>query len=394
MRLKIGILGTRGIPNNYGGFEHIAEYLSKGLVEKGHDVTVYNSSKHPYDGKEWHGVRIVRCFDAEHRIGVAGQFIYDLNCLLHARKEKYDILLLLGYTSSSVWKWLYPKNTIVITNMDGLEWQRKKYSLPVRKFLKYAEKLAIRSCAYHIADSPVIKRLLDAKYGICCKYIAYGAAVCPAADENILKEYHVETREYFLLMARMEPENNIEMILDGFQLTDSSRKFIVIGNTHNRYGKHLVNKYKKDERIIFVGGIFNERKVQTLVSCCRLYFHGHSVGGTNPSLIDAMAARAPIAAHFNPFTQAVLKENARFFGTAEDVRSILNANRYLNSANIERSFLTIERYYRWKTIIQQYEDFFMDCYTEVHGYRPLIKKTISPGPCEYSENHISDAGIL
>jgi glycosyltransferase involved in cell wall biosynthesis len=195
-------------------------------------------------------------------------------------------------------------------------------------------------------------------------------------------------------MARMEPENNIEMILDGFQLTDSSRKFMVIGNTHNHYGKCLVNKYKNDERILFAGGIFNERKVQSLVSCCRLYFHGHSVGGTNPSLIDAMAARAPIAAHFNPFTQAILKENAKFFGTAEDVRCILNANEYINNADIERNYSTIEKYYRWETIIDQYEKFFAECYAEVHGYRPAIQKNILPESREYSEKHTSDAGIL
>jgi glycosyltransferase involved in cell wall biosynthesis len=394
MRLKIGILGTRGIPNNYGGFEHIAGYLAKGLVEKGHDVTVYNSSKHPYTKSDWHGVHIIRCFDPEDKIGVTGQFIYDLNCLRHARKENYDILLLLGYTSSSVWKRFYPANAIIITNMDGLEWQRKKYKPLVRRFLKYAERLAVRSCAFHIADSPVIKRLLDTKYGINCRYIAYGAATVQPADENVLKEYDLERQQYFLLMARMEPENNIEMILDGFRLTDSSRKFIVIGNTQNKYGSHLVKKYKNDDRIVFVGGIFNERKVQSLVCCCRLYFHGHSVGGTNPSLIDAMAARAPIAAHFNPFTQAILKQNARFFGSAEDVRSILNTNEYINNADIERNYATIEKYYRWEAIIDQYEDFFVDCYAAVHGYRPAIEKNILAKSREYSEEHISDAGIF
>jgi hypothetical protein len=161
MKLKIAILGTRGVPNNYGGFEHIAGYLSRGLVDKGHDVTVYNSSKHPYQENEWLGVEIVHCFDPEYLIGVPGQFIYDLNCILHARNRKYDIILMLGYTSSSIWKFLYPRKAIIITNMDGLEWQRTKYSKPVRRFLKYAEKLAVQSSRFHIADSPIIKKYLD-----------------------------------------------------------------------------------------------------------------------------------------------------------------------------------------------------------------------------------------
>ena len=134
--MKIGILGTRGIPNHYGGFEHFAEHLSKGLVERGHDVTVYNSHKHPYHEKEWNGIKITHCFDPEYILGGAGQFVYDLNCILDARKRNYDIILMLGYTSSSVWGKLYPKNSIVITNMDGLEWKRAKFSKPVQNFLK------------------------------------------------------------------------------------------------------------------------------------------------------------------------------------------------------------------------------------------------------------------
>lgn len=157
MALKIGILGTRGIPNNYGGFEHIAGYLAKGLVEKGHEVTVYNSHKHPYQHKLWNGVKIIHCYDTEYIIGIAGQFIYDLNCILDSRKRGYDIILMLGYTSSSVWGMSYPKDPIIITNMDGLEWNRTKFSRPVRSFLKYAEKLSVKFSDHHVVDFPVIK---------------------------------------------------------------------------------------------------------------------------------------------------------------------------------------------------------------------------------------------
>jgi hypothetical protein len=306
MGLRIAILGTRGVPNNYGGFEHIAGHLSRGLVQKGHDVTVYNSSKHPYTEKKWHGVHIIHCYDPEYLIGTAGQFIYDLNCILDARRREYDIILVLGYTSSSVWGFLYPKNAIIITNMDGMEWKRSKYPGPVKAFLQKAEKWAIQASNFHIADSQVIKEYLDSKYNVKCKYIAYGAGIYPVAEESLLKEYKLEKNQYYLLMARMEPENNIEMILDGYTMTHSKTRFVVIGNTTNRYGRSLKAKYKSDERIIFLGGLFNEIKVQTLTTFCRLYFHGHSVGGTNPSLLDAMAAKAPIAIHNNVFNDAII----------------------------------------------------------------------------------------
>jgi len=383
MKLNIAILGTRGIPNNYGGFEHIAGYLGKGLVEKGHNITVYNSHKHPYQEKEWNGVRIIHCYDPEYMIGVAGQFIYDFNCILDTRKRNYDIILMLGYTSSSVWGKLYPRKAIIITNMDGLEWQRTKFSKPVRNFLKYAEKLAVRSSRFHVADSPVIKDYLDNKYNIKSKYIAYGADLHPEANEEYLLEYGLKKQLYFLLMARMEPENNIEMILDGFCLSRSKNKFIVIGNCGNGFGKYLVDKYKNESRIVFLGALFNERKVQSLSSFCSLYFHGHSVGGTNPSLLDAMACKAPLAAHGNAFNRSILRDNARFFQNELEVCSLINSGDYANKSHIQNNYSTIANEFAWDSIIDQYESFFMECYLASQEYYPLKHEEIILSGREY-----------
>ena len=133
--MKIGILGTRGIPNYHGGFEQFAEYFSIYLAENNHEVYVYNSHSHPYQKKHFKGVNIIHCKDPENKMGTVGQFIYDFNCILDARKRNYDILLQLGYTSSSIWCKLLPPKTIVISNMDGLEWKRSKYPKMVQKFL-------------------------------------------------------------------------------------------------------------------------------------------------------------------------------------------------------------------------------------------------------------------
>jgi glycosyltransferase involved in cell wall biosynthesis len=368
MPLKIAILGTRGIPNNYGGFEHIAGWLGRGFVNKGHEVTVYNSSKHPYHGKEWYGVKIIHCLDPEYLIGIAGQFIYDFNCIRDARKKNFDVILMLGYTSSSVWGFMYPKTIPVITNMDGMEWQRKKYSWPVRHFLKYAEIIAIRKRGFYIADSPVMKKYLDNKYNIKSRYIAYGADGCPVADENLLIEYGLKKYRYFLLMARMEPENNIEAILDGYLLSGTKLKFIVIGNTDNRFGKYLVKKYKMETRIVFSGPIFHEPKVQSLTAFCNLYFHGHSAGGTNPSLLDAMAARVPLAAHDNPFNKYILKDNALYFKSANDICAIINKNKYTNDIHINNNYYNVTEEFNWPKIIDQYEKYIIECHSAGHPY--------------------------
>ncbi|HMK04829.1 MAG TPA: DUF1972 domain-containing protein, partial [Ferruginibacter sp.] len=295
--LNIAIIGSRGIPNYYGGFEQMAQYLAVGLLNKGHQVTVYNSHTHPYQQKEWHGVKLIHCYDAESRIGTAGQFVYDFNCIMNARRNKYDIILFLGYTSSSVWGRLFPKNSVIISNMDGMEWKRDKYSKPVQRFLRYAEKLAVKYSQYFIADSTVIQSYVDKKYNVNSKYIPYGAEIFANKNEEVLAKYGVTKNHYHMLMARMEPENNIDMILQGFHMSNSDKTFIVVGNINNSYGKLIYKKYCSDDRIRFVGAIFDAEITNTLRAFCRLYFHGHTVGGTNPSLLEAMANGSIIVAH-------------------------------------------------------------------------------------------------
>src|ERR1043165_2626210 len=141
--MKIAILGTRGIPNQYGGFEQLATCLSLGLRDRGHEVYVYSSSRHNYQEAQWQGIHLIHQYDPEKRLGTAGQFIYDLNCILDTRKRNFDVILNLGYTSSAVWMGLFRKPARVVTNMDGLEWKRTKYSAPVQKFLLYSEKRAV-----------------------------------------------------------------------------------------------------------------------------------------------------------------------------------------------------------------------------------------------------------
>lgn len=278
---------------------------------------------------------------------------------------------MLGYTSSSVWGFLYPRRSIVITNMDGMEWKRAKYSLPVRKFLKLAEKLAVLSSRFHIADSPVIKNYLDQAYQINCRYIAYGAVQDPVVDEKVLADYGIQKYEYFLLMARMEPENNIEMILDGYCLTTIETPFLVIGNTANKFGGYLVRKYQNEKKIVFVGPIFDEQRVGSITAYCSLYFHGHSVGGTNPSLLAAMAMKAPLAIHNNPYNKAVVKENAIAFNNAEDVRDLLNAGQYENFLHVENNYKCISGQYSWRKITEQYENYFIECWQEKKSAIPI-----------------------
>lgn len=357
--MKIALLGTRGIPNSHGGFEQFAEYLSKFLVQKGHEVYVYNSHTHPYQEKLWNGVHIVHMYDPEDKIGTFGQFIYDFNCILDSRKRDLDVLLQLGYTSSSIWGRLLPRKPVVVTNMDGLEWKRSKYNKHVRKFLKYAEKIAISSSDYLISDSLGIQSYLKETYKVDSEYIAYGADFFDQPDEAILQQYKVIPYQYDLLVARLEPENNIELILDGIVKSKTSREFLVVGKHETKYGSYLKEKFKNYGHIRFLGGIYDIKSLNNLRYYSNLYFHGHSVGGTNPSLLEAMASNSLIVANKNIFNKSILEEDAFYFESVSDIVAL--------SENIKQDYLPfllsnnkkIMEKFSWETINTQYEKFLL-----------------------------------
>lgn len=363
--MKIAILGTRGVPNYYGGFEQFAEFFSVYLVEKGHDVYVYNSHNHPFQEKTFHGVNILHQNDPEHRLGTFGQFIYDYNCIIDSRKRNFDIILQLGYTSNSIWFFLLPKKPIIITNMDGLEWKRTKYSRPVQQFLKFAERLAAISSDYLVSDSLGIKKILLERYKKQSTYIAYGAYPFANPNESVLAQYEVVKNNYNMIMARFEPENNLDMVLEGVSLCEEKTDILVVGNHNTKYGAYLKNKFKYFPNIRFLGGIYNLEHLDNLRFYSNLYFHGHSVGGTNPSLLEAMASKALVIAHNNDFNKGILKENGYYFSSPEEVKNILKTiKKNDNLPMVETNYLAIVNEFNWEKINGEYLQLFEDCFSK------------------------------
>jgi glycosyltransferase involved in cell wall biosynthesis len=363
--MKIAILGTRGIPNYYGGFEQFAEFFSLYLVGKGHEVFVYNSHNHPFQENNFNGVNIIHQHNPENKLGVFGQFIYDFKCICDSRKRNFEIILQLGYTSNSIWFFLLPKKPIIITNMDGLEWKRSKYSKPVKQFLKFAEKLAINSSDYLVSDSLGIKKFIKMRYNKESTYIAYGAHLFENHNQEILKVYNVEKENYNMIMARLEPENNLDMVLQGVVLSEEKISILVIGNHNTKYGEYLKNKFQNQSNIRFLGGIYNLDHLNNLRYFSNLYFHGHSVGGTNPSLLEAMASKALIFAHNNDFNKGVLKENAFYFSNAEEVKNTLKIIKKSDNLQfIENNFETIKNEFNWDKINGEYLQLFEKCLSE------------------------------
>lgn len=361
--MRIAILGTRGIPNYYGGFEQCAEYLALGLVKNGFEVIVYNSHDHPYQEKEWKGVKIVHSYDPENKLGTVGQFIYDLNCILNVRKRNCDVILQLGYTSSSIWGWLMPKGSIVTTNMDGLEWKRTKYSRGVKRFLLYAERLGVKYSNHLISDSIGIQDYLKDKYKKDSTYIAYGATLFENPSEIYLKDYNLAPYQFDMLVARLEPENSIDVILNGVANANIARPFLVVGKHETTYGNYLKEKFSKQDQIKFIGGIYNIEILNNLRYYSNIYFHGHTVGGTNPSLLEAMASNSLICANDNSFNKYILGDNAIYFKDAQDVAAYLLEVVYADpkfQVMIKENRDKITDIYDWEIIVDEYIKHFND----------------------------------
>jgi len=356
--MKIAIIGTRGVPNNYGGFEQFAEYLSVGLVGKGHDVFVYNPHNHIFKDNIYNGVKIIHCFDPEYLIGTSGQFIYDLNCILNCRKYDVDIILQLGYTSSSIWNRLMPKKSILVTNMDGIEWKRSKFSPKVQRFLKYAEGLAVKYSNYFVSDSIGIQQYLEKEYKVESTYIPYGAEIMGVPNFDILNQYDLKLYDYDIVIARMEPENNIEMMLKGFLHSKKERDLVIIGSLETKFGQYISNKYQ-DKKIKYLGFVSGLDTLNSLRYFSNLYFHGHSVGGTNPSLLEAMASNSLICAHDNIFNKSILENDAFYFKNIEQVSGLMDA-KIKNKENelVNSNQLKIKNFYSWGKIVDDYNRFF------------------------------------
>ena len=362
--MKIAILGTRGIPNTYGGFEQFAEYLSVGLVERGHTVTVYNVHFHEYNQPEFRGVSIRKIYSPENRIGAAANFIYDYLCMKDALKQDFDIIYKAGYHSNAPSYYLLKKNSpVVITNMDGIEWKRSKWNYLTRQLIKRLEKIAVRKSDYLVSDNLAIQEYYRKEFGVESFYIAYGTDIVEYFNEEIISLYNVTANNYFLLIARLEPENNIEMILDGYVLSGDSRLFLVIGNAETKYGRFLQAKYL-NSNIRFQGAVYNKEVLDNLRHFCLLYFHGHSVGGTNPSLLEAMGAEALIVSHDNKFNRSVLNINTLYFVKDKDVASIIFNIDSLGDDKrkifIENNKAQIIANYSWKSIVFRYESLFRE----------------------------------
>ena len=351
--MKIAILGTRGIPARYGGFETFAEELGTRLVKHGIDVTVFCEESSGLMPKKYKGITLL--YSPAFKLGPLSTIIFDLLCLWRARKA-FDVVYMLGY-GASVFCFL-PRiwGKQVWINMDGVEWARSKWSWPARIWLKLMEALAMWTPNRIIVDAKAILDHLRERFSHLppSTFIPYGAKLIETSPSTeALKKWGLKSQAYLLVVCRLEPENHLLEIIEGYNASSTMLPLIIVGNhfVNTKYVKALLSFSSKN--IQFVGTVFDQNKLLTLRCHSYAYLHGHSVGGTNPSLLEAMGCGNRIIAHDNKFNREVAGESAVYFSD-ENSLSVILSNLKKYSPNGRAAKRIIEEHYIWENVVADY----------------------------------------
>jgi glycosyltransferase involved in cell wall biosynthesis len=358
-RNAIQILGTRGIPAQHGGFETFAEHFSIYLQQKGWQVTVYcqeEGTGEIYED-EWNGIQRIHIPVTQE--GAKGTVVFDWKSTLHAAKRKVPVLTL-GYNTAILSILYRMKGVKNLINMDGIEWRRGKWSPLERAWLYVNEKLGAWLGNHLIADHPEIKNHLS-KFVSSSKItvIPYSADILGTADESLLGPLGLEKNRYAVLIARPEQENSILEIVRAYSQARRGMPLVILGNytpETNSYHRLVIDAAGAEVK--FVGAIYDKDVVQALRFFARFYVHGHTVGGTNPSLVEALGAGSPVLAHNNKFNRWVAGEGARYFATedecAEQIDILLHDDELIASMR-KHSFQQMTNNFTWDKIHQSYE---------------------------------------
>lgn len=321
--MKIAILGTRGIPARYGGFETFAERLATGLSENDFDVTVF--CEHHNIAPDLFGRVRLRYVSAP-PLGVLQTILFDLRCLWLARKS-YDIVYMLGYGAAPFCVIPRMWGTRLWINPDGLEWARAKWGFVARVYFRLMEWITVRVANCVVADAHAIVKSLEERHGriSACAVIPYGCEVINVPPPlDVLSAWDVKPGDYFIVVCRLEPENHVAEILRAFHQSASKRQLIVVGNIQSRT-KYVTDLLSiRDSRIKMIGTIYDQTVLTALRYHAFGYLHGHSVGGTNPSLLEAMGCGNLIFAHDNMFNRETLGDCGCFFASSQELIETIN----------------------------------------------------------------------
>ena len=361
--MRLAILGTRGIPASYGGFETFAEHLSTRLVARGHEVTVYCRAHYVSPRQlEYHGVRLRVLPTIRHKY--FDTVFHAFLSALHAMPGRYDAALICNAANAPFIPILRWTGTPVAINVDGLEHKRKKWNWLGRRYYLMAERLATILPNVTVTDARVIQDYYLAHYNAPSTMIAYGAEVERQPDRAAVRQWRVEPNRYILYVSRLEPENNAHLVIEAFKKVRTAHKLLIVGDAPyaHDYIEELRQRARRDKRIIFTGFVFG-KDYRTLQQNAYCYVHATEVGGTHPALLEAMGFGNCVLTLSTPENiEAVGEAGITYDGEqelAEQLQRVLRDGS-LVGAYRHRAQARVQRYYDWERVVDRYENLFAE----------------------------------
>jgi len=358
--MRIAILGTRGIPANYGGFETFAEHLSTRLAARGHDVTVYCRAHYVSPRElEFQGVKLKVLSTIRHKY--FDTIVHTFLSALHAAPKRYDAALICNAANAPFAAILRLAGTPVALNVDGLEHKRKKWNAIARRYYLMAERLATILPTQTVTDARVIQEYYQARYRAESTMIAYGAEVERRPDPSV-RRWRVEPNRYVLYVSRLEPENNAHLVIEAFKRVRTAHKLLIVGDAP--YAREYINDLKararRDRRIVFTGFVFG-RDYRALQQNAYCYIHATEVGGTHPALLEAMGFGNCVLTLAAPENIEAIGDAGIAYTDENDLAEKLQ--RVLRDGSLVHSYRNraqarVSEYYDWDYVVDQYERLF------------------------------------
>ena len=361
--MRIAMIGSRGVPARWGGFETVASELAPRLVERGHDVTVYCRPRYslPSRPSVYRGVRL-RYLPALYTKSLES-LSHEALSAAHSLRANYDVLYVMGFRASFLYLAARLAGIPVVMNTDGFDWQRRKWGRLARTYLRLGEAIGCRWAASHlICDSRSLQPYFREKYGRKTTFISYGANLFESKEPSIVQQYGLTPGEYFLVVARVEPENNADLIVRAFAQVATEKQLAIVGTVNYSSSYVQTLQQNADPRVRFLGGIYEPGHIEEIYANSYAYIHGHEGGGTNPALLHAMGCGCCVAALDVPFNGEVVGDAGVLWRKSEeDLRRRLeellkqpDRVEALRAGARERARV----HYSWEAVADEYDRFF------------------------------------